>query len=137
MYIPEDNKPIGWWLRHVDGLIERGFEAALVDEGATRRQWQVLNVLADGAAEVAAIEAALAPFLAEAGDAEAVLAALAARGWVRIDGPSVALAPDGAAARERMTAAVRRHRARTVQGIGEQEYASLIATLRRMADNLS
>ncbi|MFC5995291.1 MarR family transcriptional regulator [Pseudonocardia hispaniensis] len=137
MYMSNDNKPIGWWLRYVDGLIERGFETALADEGATRRQWQVLNVLAGGAADVAAVEAALAPFLTADGAAEAVLAELVARGWARTDGPAVALTPDGAAARERMTTAVRRHRARTVRGIDEREYAALVATLRRMADNLT
>lgn len=133
-------RPIGWWLKEVDRLLERAFERALAAEDATRRQWQVLNVLAGGASDVPAVAAALAPFWTGdtgPGEAEVVLAELAARGWVRVDGRDVALMSEGAAARERMMVAVREQRTRAVEGVSEQDYRTVVATLQRMAANLA
>ncbi len=35
-----ERRPIGYWLKHLDGLIERAFEGALGTAGLTRRHWQ-------------------------------------------------------------------------------------------------
>jgi hypothetical protein len=43
MYMSDDNKPIGWWLKEVDRLLEASFERILAADGLTRRQWQALN----------------------------------------------------------------------------------------------
>ena len=40
-----DRKPIGYWLKELDRLIEGTLDRALADEGVTRRDWQVLNAL--------------------------------------------------------------------------------------------
>ncbi len=37
--------PIGYWLKHLDGLIGGNFERTLAGEGVTRRRWQALNTL--------------------------------------------------------------------------------------------
>ncbi len=42
---PTDRRPLGYWLRVVDGLLTREFAAALEAEGVTRRDWMLLNVL--------------------------------------------------------------------------------------------
>ena len=42
---PADRRPIGFWLKLVDRLIDEGFDAVLGDAGLTRRHWQVLNLL--------------------------------------------------------------------------------------------
>lgn len=41
-------QPIGWWLKHVDGPLDLGFETALGAADVSRRQWQILNGLAEG-----------------------------------------------------------------------------------------
>ena len=46
MYMSDDNKPIGWWLKEVDRLLELSFEQVLAADGLTRRQWQALNAAA-------------------------------------------------------------------------------------------
>ena len=38
-------RPIGFWLKLVDRLIDDGFARTLEEHGVTRRQWQLLNVL--------------------------------------------------------------------------------------------
>jgi hypothetical protein len=44
----EDRRPIGYWLKRLDGLIEQHFERTLAGEGVTRRQWQALNPCTSG-----------------------------------------------------------------------------------------
>jgi hypothetical protein len=43
--VEENRRPIGYWLKHLDRLIEDTFERTLSMEGLTRRHWQVLNTL--------------------------------------------------------------------------------------------
>ena len=61
----EDRRPIGYWLKHLDRLIEGNFERTLASEGLTRRHWQALNTLRTRPSTRAEIAAALAPFLGE------------------------------------------------------------------------
>src|SRR6195952_828591 len=58
-----DQRPIGYWLRLVDGLIDDQFAATLDEHGVTRMQWQLMNVLARGQASVEMLDAAVKPFL--------------------------------------------------------------------------
>src|SRR6478736_10447387 len=44
--IPTDGRPLGFWLRAVDALLTREFDAAFAEEGVTRRDWMLLNALA-------------------------------------------------------------------------------------------
>ncbi|TCN39677.1 hypothetical protein EV644_103239 [Kribbella orskensis] len=60
MHMSGDNKPIGWWIKEVDRLLELAFERVLAADGVSRRQWQALNA----ARGEEPIEVALAPFLA-------------------------------------------------------------------------
>ena len=45
-----DGRPIGYWLKHLDRLIEATFDRTLADVGLGRRHWQTLNTLAGGPA---------------------------------------------------------------------------------------
>jgi hypothetical protein len=65
-----ERRPIGYWLKHLDRLIDEAFERAFDADGLTRRHWQVLNTLAAGPSTAAALTAALQPFVQE--DAKAV-----------------------------------------------------------------
>ncbi len=56
-------RPIGFWLKLVDRLIDEQFAATLEEHGVTRRQWQLLNVLSREPATVEQLDAAVAPFL--------------------------------------------------------------------------
>jgi hypothetical protein len=126
-----DDKPIGWWVKHLDRTLEDALDGALAVEGVTRRQWQLLNLAAAQGAL-----SGMAPFFADPVEADEPVAALVRRGWVRRDGERLTLTADGAAARDRLMVTVRSQRQRAMDGIEPAEYAATVAVLRRMAVNM-
>ena len=131
MHMSED-KPIGWWVRHLDRTLEEALDRALAEADADRRQWQLLNV-----AEAGGSVDELAPFFATSADADEAARELVDRGWLETAGDRLGLTVDGAAARERLTAIVRAQRERSMVGIAPAEYAATVDVLRRMAVNLA
>jgi hypothetical protein len=135
---PED-KPIGYWLKHLDRLIEDRFDATLGAEGLSRRHWQLLNVLHAGPASTADIGESLRPFWTE-GDLtpDEVAAELVRRGWAAVaDDGRWTLTADGVARHAEVAAKVQTDRRAIADGISADEYARTVGTLRRMAENLS
>lgn len=151
MYMFGDNKPIGWWLKEVDRLLEQSFEQLLAADGLTRRQWQALNAAAggtlgggagassqDGASAPGggvsgAIAAALAPFLSGEAELAAVMEPLVRRGWL----VGETLTAAGEDALRRLSEKVQEQRRRVTAGISEAEYLATVDVLRRMAGNLT
>ncbi|MFM9919281.1 MarR family winged helix-turn-helix transcriptional regulator [Lacisediminihabitans sp. H27-G8] len=133
-----DQRPLGFWLKLVDRLIDDRFADTLEEHGVTRRQWQLLNVLSRGPATGAELDAALAPFLS-AVDGETVaehLAELVDSGWVALSPSGYSLADPGRIALTALASTVAKTRALTADGISEQRYAEALETLERMARNL-
>ena len=118
-------------MKRLDELLEQGLDDVVAAEGLTRRHWQVLDSLAAHPAARADLAAALASFAAPE-QVDAVLADLAARGWVTDE----ALTPDGRAAHERLAAAVGAFRRRVADGLTAGEYAQVVQGLARMVANL-
>jgi DNA-binding MarR family transcriptional regulator len=143
MHIHQDMKtgsdrPIGYWLKHLDRLIEDTFRQALAGQGLTRRHWQVLNTTSRGPASPAELAEALDPFLRDdpAGQASAV-ADLIDRGWVNSDHDGrLCLTPHGRAAHQTTQQQVQQTRRLMLRGISAGEYAAVIDILTRMAANL-
>jgi DNA-binding MarR family transcriptional regulator len=133
-----DRKPIGYWLKELDRLIEDTLDRALADEGVTRRDWQVLNALAPEPASRETVIEQLRPFCGvEAGDPVTVLDGLIGRGWALRDASDrYALSPEGNAAREALLEKVKSLRAAIADGITPEQYNTTIDTLGRMAQNL-
>src|SRR5918999_1264765 len=50
--VPTDRRPLGFWLKLVDRLLDEGFERILAGAGLTRRHWQALTTLQQGPATV-------------------------------------------------------------------------------------
>lgn len=129
MYMSDDNKPIGWWLKEVDRLLEASFERVLAADGLTRRQWQALN-----AAGPEPIAVTLAPFLTgDPAELASVTGPLTERGW--LSGQD--LTTEGRAALETLTTKVQQQRRQVTAGITDEQYAATLGTLRRMAHNLT
>jgi len=166
MYMSDDNKPIGWWLKEVDRLLEASFEQLLAADNLTRRQWQALNAAAthrrppaahaqsntteprSAAPASAAQELALpGPEAPGSGIAEALAPFLSGdpAEVVAVAGPLVArgwlvgegLTADGERALEALSVKVRAQRRRVVAGISDEEYLATVEVLRRMAGNLT
>lgn len=132
-------KPIGYWLKEVDRLIELDFRRVLATERLTRRHWQVLNVISIGRRSLAEVDEVLAPFLgAEQPTAAPVVDDLIARGWVsRSDSGPLSLTAAGTSAHAELTERVEANRMRLTEGITAEEYRAVVATLERMATNLA
>jgi DNA-binding MarR family transcriptional regulator len=131
-------RPIGFWLKHLDRLIEDTFSQTLTEQGLTRRHWQVLNTLAHDPAGDTELTKALEPFLRDdqAGQA-AVVADLIHRDWVSRDHDGrLRLTRHGRAAHQRTQEQVRQTRGLMIQGISAGEYTAAIDILTRMAANL-
>ncbi|MEV4311543.1 MarR family transcriptional regulator [Actinocrispum sp. NPDC049592] len=127
-------KPLGYWLKHIDNELEAAFDKVLVKEDLTRRQWQVLNTIASGARSVEEIDTAARPFLSpEMPTLRPVVESLAARGWVA----ECALTPSGQEAFDAISAKVHAFRRRTIEGLSDDEYGTLVSLLERVAANVT
>lgn len=142
-----DQRPIGFWLKLVDKLIDEQFAATLDEHGVTRRQWQLLNVLAQSPSSVEQLDAAVAPFLESAMDGAAPdgvapetsaehLTELIESGWVDATSEAYELTDRGRGALERLTTVVTEQRTAVARGISDEEYRSAIDVLERMSRNL-
>ncbi|MDX3384300.1 MarR family transcriptional regulator [Streptomyces niveiscabiei] len=130
------DRPVGYWLKHLDRLLERQFEEALADVSLTRRDWQVLDALAAGATTRAGLHEALAPFWT-AGNGpgpDEVLAVLTARGLTG-QGTDLGLTDEGRAIHTRALERVERTRSTVLTGLTPEEYAGTVRVLSVMAAN--
>ena len=104
----DGQRPIGWWVRRLDDLLDRVVERAVAAEGLTRRHWQALSELAGGRGSEAALRGALAPF-ATPDKVSVILAQLADRAWIdRGPAGDLTLTDAGRAAYDRLLAEVGR-----------------------------
>ena len=143
MYMTKDMKiasrrPIGYWLKHLDRLIEDTFSRTLAGQGLTRRHWQVLNTLAHGPASPADLTKALDPFLRDDPTGQATTEAdLIDRGWVSHDQDGrLCLTLHGQTAHQQTHKQVQQTRELMLHGVHVGEYAAVIDILTRMAANL-
>jgi hypothetical protein len=133
-----DQRPIGWWLKHLDRLIDGAFDDALAESGLSRRQWQILNLAVNEPPTRRALTDALAPFWEQA-DAELdeQLSALRERGLVELGADSRwSTTAAGTAAHTDAGERVGAIRGRMADGVSADEYRTTLGVLARMAANL-
>ncbi|WP_346622523.1 MarR family winged helix-turn-helix transcriptional regulator [Blastococcus montanus] len=127
----QEQRPVGWWVKRLDALLEEAVDAAVAPEGLTRRHWQVLHSLAEGDAGPRDV---LRDFSVDVGP---VVADLTARGWVtRPAAGALRLTEDGAAAHDRVWRAVGRVRRHAADGMSRDEYERAVTVLARMVENM-
>lgn len=133
----EDRRPIGYWLKYLDRLIDDSFERTLASEDLTRLHWQALNTLRNRPSSRTEIADDLAPFLVGAPDAERqVIDDLVTRRWVESGrNDLLGLTEEGIQAQEVVLERVTATRQLLARGITEDEYRATIDVLRRMAEN--
>jgi hypothetical protein len=132
-----DQRPIGYWLRLVDGLIDEQFARTLDEHGVTRMQWQLMNVLARGQASVEMLDAAVKPFLVPGAETTLDhLTELIESAWVDATPTGYELTERGHGALDRLTNVVAGQRTVMSAGVTETEYLTTTATLETMARNL-
>lgn len=130
-------RPIGYWLKELDRLIDMHFELQLANASLSRRQWQLLNLLEDHPRSVPELQAELEPFLQEAADdLSDPLSGLVTRGWAESTDNIVNLTETGQAHFEIVKAKVADLRQALMTGISPEEYQATIDVLSRMVANL-
>jgi hypothetical protein len=134
-----ERKPIGYWLKELDRRIEQALDRALVGEGVTRRDWQVLNALDTEPTAREEVLDKLRPFWGEDVVApDAVLDGLLDRGWALLDANRrYALSPEGESARALLLERIAELRTAIADGVTPEQYNTTIDTLARMAENLA
>ena len=131
-----DQRPIGYWLKLVDNLIERQFATTLDEHGVTRRQWQLLNVLARGTATVEQLDEAVRPFFSDDESSAEHLSELIESAWVDATPGGYEMTERGFTAFGTLGEVVAQQRALVGQGISESEYTATVSVLEKMARNL-
>ncbi|MEV5648150.1 hypothetical protein AB0L57_07860 [Nocardia sp. NPDC052254] len=130
-------KPFGYWLKHIHNGLEGNLAAAVGELGLDRRSWQILNTVAHGPIDAAAVVDALAPFAEDDVAIESHLAVLARRGVVATDASGrYALTDAGAELHAEASDRVHAARLAIMRGFSEAEFRTLLELLRRVAANV-
>jgi hypothetical protein len=130
-----EQRPIGWWVKRLDTLLDEAVDTVVAAEKLTRRHWQVLHSLAQGPVREPALHADLAD-VGSPGELAVVVADLIGRGWA-VSGPGgMGLTPDGALAHDRVARSVGRVRRHVADGLSRQEYERTVLVLARMVENV-
>ncbi|MCU1405712.1 MAG: hypothetical protein JWQ43_2015 [Glaciihabitans sp.] len=130
-----DQRPIGFWLKLVDRMVDERFASTLEEHGVTRRQWQLLSVLSRGPATVEQMDTEIAPFLAPAADATEPdssaehLGELVESGWVAAGVDGFSITERGSTAYSRLAEVVSANREIATDGVDAADYNSMVATL--------
>ena len=131
-------RPIGFWLKLVDRLLDERLDATLQADELTRRHWQVLNVLHQaGTVTVARVDDEIRPFIDDdLPTTTPLLGQLCDRGWVAADGDGFRLTEQGVAGLDGLRERIGGDRRAVADGITEEQYGVTLAVLERMARNL-
>jgi len=133
----ESERPIGYWLKKLVGLIDRRFETQLSTARLSRRQWQLLNLLDNNPRSVPELQTELQAFSqGTSEDLSDALAGLVTRGWAESMDNIVNLTETGHAQFKIVEATVAGLRQDLMTGISPEEYQATIGVLARMAGNL-
>jgi DNA-binding MarR family transcriptional regulator len=133
----DSERPIGYWLKKLDRLIDRQFELQLSTARLSRRQWQVLSLLENNPRSVPELEAELEPFLKGAAqELSDALAGLVTRGWAESTDNIVNLTEIGQEQFEIAKATAAELRQTLTKGVSPEAYQTTVDVLAKMAANL-
>ena len=133
-------KPIGYWLKYADEVVTEHVDRVLSDNGFTRSRWQVLNIVYQaGTITRGGVFDTMQTFISTR-QLDEIIDGFVEEGWLAKagegDGAQLALTEAGKAKRETVFKLQSEVRRRAMQGITEQEYATVIDVLERMVRNL-
>ncbi|MEV5574090.1 MarR family transcriptional regulator [Spirillospora sp. NPDC052269] len=131
------DRPIGYWLRHIDGALSANLGRLLAEDGLTRRGWQVLNTVSYEPVTIADLDRTLDAFISpDEPTMRPQVERLAELGWARLDGDTAELTGEGVRAHRRIRDAIGVQRARMTECFTPDEFGSLMEMLRRFAAHL-
>jgi hypothetical protein len=128
---------LGFWIQHLDGLLELSFDAVLARNGLRRRHWEVMTTLLARPLTRAQIAEAMLSFRVAAALTQTdVVDDLVRREWADTDGAGYHLTVAGAAAHARIDGEVAAIRRLCTDGIPDAEYRAALDVLARIGANL-
>jgi DNA-binding MarR family transcriptional regulator len=133
-------QPIGYWLKRADEAITEHADRVLSDNGFTRFRWQVLNtVYQAGTITRSSLFDTMQTFI-DARQLDEIIDGFIKEGWLvkrgEGDAAQLTLIDAGKTQRETVFKLQSEVRRRAMQGITEQEYATVIDVLQRVVKNL-
>jgi DNA-binding MarR family transcriptional regulator len=133
-------QPIGHWLKRADEVITEHVDRVLSDNGFTRFRWQVLNIVYQaGTITRGGVFDTMQTFI-DARQLDEIIDGFIKEGWLvkrgEGDAAQLMLTDVGKAQRETAFKLQSEVRRRAMQGISEQEYATVVDVLERMVKNL-
>jgi DNA-binding MarR family transcriptional regulator len=133
-------QPIGHWLKRADEVITEHVDRVLSDNGFTRFRWQVLNIVYQaGTITRDGVFDTMQTFI-DARQLDEIIDGFIKEGWLvkrgEGDAAQLMLTDVGKAQRETAFKLQSEVRRRAMQGISEQEYATVVDVLERMVKNL-
>ncbi len=136
--VQSPRRPVDFWLRLLDKLINEHFGRTLDEHGITRRQWEVMNLLSRGPASHDELADALAPFHHEVQPRNLTdeLAELEDSGWLLRREQVYELTERGQTSYQRLEPVLRATDEEIAHGISPDDYATMLDVLERMAVNL-
>ena len=144
----DTQQPISYWVKLVDRIIDELFATTLEEHGITRRQWQLLTMLAKGPAGVELLDIEIAPFLDRANGAVPPtqglhttslesLNELVESEWLTTDGALFELTDRGRVVVDRLTVVIADGRQKATEGVTPEQYDTTVTVLETMARNLT
>ena len=136
--VPAPRRPVDFWLRLLDRLINEHFGKALDEHGITRRQWEVMNLLSRGPVSHDELVQALARVHREVQPATLAdeLSELEDSGWLRRRKQEYELTELGQTSYRRLEPVLRATDVEIGRGLSPEDYATVLEVLERMAINL-
>lgn len=134
---PPTARPIGFWVKLVDRLLDERLAQTLAPHQLDRRRWQVLNLLDRAPRTLTDLARELDPFVHDDLDAlHAAVDALVDRGLVDRSGEQLTLSDAGRSALRRAHDDVAADRRVVTRGLDLDAYTATVASLEAMARNL-
>lgn len=130
------DKPIGYWIKRLDAALEAQLDRTLARLKLSRRQWQALTILDDGALRPGELVEALRPVWgSDVRLRERELATLVGRGMITMIDDRLTLSDVGRRKCHEAAWLVETARQDLSMGIGIDEYAMALSVLERMSLN--
>lgn len=129
-------RPIGFWIRAADRALSAGIDACHRDLGLSRRDWQLLNTLADvgGIMTVSAMAKDFTPMLTE-DEVRETINGLEAKGFVAVTAETCHGTEAGQEIHRRASGRQADYRRAAMCGISDADYRTAVKVLAVLVEN--
>lgn len=125
------SRPIGWWLKQADVLLDAAFDKELEGQEVDRRCWQVLATLSTGPRPREQVMSSLTSFDPPV-VVNDVIERLCERGWVEDRTAVLQLTPAGIHLQQSLAPLVAAVRERITAALPQDDYVTLVGLLARL-----